>query len=94
MISIADISYVIVDHDEVYISMDAFKKMSGKNCAYIICDDKHPPNGMLLNLNSLNSHQEIFKHQIKLASHKKTMMATNHKRKIKKLRHSIGKDNR
>lgn len=63
-IPIEDIGYVIIDHNEVYISMPALNKLINNNCACIICDDKHLPNGMLLNLNSHNIQQEIFKHQI------------------------------
>lgn len=63
-IPIEDIGYIIIDHNEVYISMPALNKLINNNCACIICDDKHLPNGMLLNLNSHNIQQEIFKHQI------------------------------
>ena len=63
-IPIEDIGYVIIDHNEVYISMPALTKSISNNCACIICDDKHLPTGMLLNLNSHNIQQEIFKHQI------------------------------
>lgn len=63
-IPIEDIGYVIIDHNEVYISIPALNKLINNNCACIICDDKHLPNGMLLNLNSHNIQQEIFKHQI------------------------------
>lgn len=63
-IPIEDIGYVVIDHNEVYISIPALNKLINNNCACIICDDKHLPNGMLLNLNSHNIQQEIFKHQI------------------------------
>lgn len=63
-IPIEDIGYIIIDHCEVYISIPAINKLISKNCACIICDDKHLPNGMLLNLNSHHIQQEIFKLQI------------------------------
>lgn len=63
-IPIEDIGYVVIDHNEVYISIPALNKLINNNCACIICDDKHLPNGMLLNLNSHHIQQEIFKHQI------------------------------
>lgn len=63
-IPIEDIGYVIIDHCEVYISMPAINKLTNNNSACIFCDDKHLPNGMLLNLNSHHIQQEIFKHQI------------------------------
>ncbi len=63
-IPIEDVGYVIIDHHEVYISMPALNKLINNNCACIVCDEKHLPNGMLLNLNSHHIQQEIFKHQI------------------------------
>lgn len=63
-IPIEDIGYVIIDHNEVFISIPALNKLINNNCACIICDDKHLPNGMFLNLNSHHIQQEIFKYQI------------------------------
>lgn len=63
-IPIEDIGYVIIDHNETYISMPALNKLINNNCACIICDEKHLPNGMLLNLNSHHIQQEIFRYQI------------------------------
>jgi len=63
-IPIEDIGYLVIDHNEVYISMPALNKLVANNCACIICDNKHLPNGMLLNLNSHHIQQEMFKHQI------------------------------
>lgn len=63
-IPIEDIGYVIIDHKETYISIPALNKLINNNCACIICDEKHLPNGMLLNLNSHHIQQEIFKYQI------------------------------
>ena len=63
-IPIEDIGYIIIDHYEAYISIPALNKLTSNNCACIICDDKHLPNGMFLNLNSHHIQQELFKHQI------------------------------
>lgn len=63
-IPIEDIGFVVIDHYEAYISIPALNKLINNNCACIICDDKHLPNGMLLNLNSHHIQQQIFKHQI------------------------------
>lgn len=63
-IPIEDIGYVVIDHNEVYISIPTLNKLINNNCACIICDEKHFPNGMLLNLNSHHIQQEIFKYQI------------------------------
>tara|TARA_R110002050_G_scaffold94765_2_gene197196 strand:+ start:49451 stop:50335 length:885 start_codon:yes stop_codon:yes gene_type:complete len=63
-IPIEDIGYLVIDHHEIYISIPALNKLINNNCACIVCDKKHLPNGMLLNLNSHHIQQEIFKHQI------------------------------
>ena len=63
-IPIEDIGYIIIDHNETYISIPALNQLIYNNCAVIFCDNKHLPNGMLLNLNSHHIQQEIFKHQI------------------------------
>ena len=63
-IPIEDIGYLVIDHNETYISIPALNKLINNNCACIICDNKHLPNGMFLNLNSNHIQQEIFKHQI------------------------------
>lgn len=63
-IPIEDIGYIVIDHNETYISIPALTKLTSNNCACIICDERHLPNGMLLNLNSHHIQQEIFKYQI------------------------------
>lgn len=63
-IPIEDIGYVVIDHNETYISVPALNKLISNNCAVIYCNEKHMPNAMLLNLNSHHIQQEIFKHQI------------------------------
>ncbi len=63
-IPIEDIGYVVIDNYETYISMPALNQLINNNCAIIFCDNKHLPNGMLLNLNSHHIQQEIFKNQI------------------------------
>jgi len=63
-IPIEDIGFIVIDHNETYISIPALNKLITNNCACIICDAKHLPNGMLLNLNSHHIQQEIFKYQI------------------------------
>lgn len=63
-IPIEDIGYVVIDHCETYISVPAINQLVNNNSAVIICDNKHLPNGMFLNLNSHHIQQEIFKNQI------------------------------
>ncbi|MFV0571085.1 MAG: type II CRISPR-associated endonuclease Cas1 [Xanthomarina gelatinilytica] len=63
-IPIEDIGFLVIDNPEVYISITAFNLLVDNNTAVIICNAKHLPNGMFLNLNSHHIQQEIFKHQI------------------------------
>lgn len=63
-IPIEDIGYIVVDHPETYISIPALNSLIENNCALIICNKNHLPNGMFLNLNSHHIQQEIFKNQI------------------------------
>lgn len=63
-IPIEDIGFIIIDHPEVYLSIPAMNLMVENNTALIICNNKHLPNGMFLNLNSHHIQQELFKHQI------------------------------
>lgn len=63
-IPIEDIGFIVIDHNETYISIPALNKLTNNNCACIICDGKHLPNGMFLNLNSHHIQQELFKNQI------------------------------
>jgi len=63
-IPIEDIGYLVIDNQEVYLSMNSMNQLVENNCAVIICGRNHLPNGMFLNLNSHHIQQEIFKHQL------------------------------
>jgi CRISPR-associated protein Cas1 len=63
-IPIEDIGYIVIEHQESYISIPALEKLIKNNVAVIFCDQKHMPNSMLLNLNAHHLQHEIFKHQI------------------------------
>jgi CRISP-associated protein Cas1 len=63
-IPIEDIGFLVLDHQEIYISLPAMNLLIENNTAVIICSRNHLPNGMLLNLNSHHIQQEIFKNQI------------------------------
>ncbi len=63
-IPIEDIGFVVIDHPQVYISMTAMNLLIENNCAVIVCNSSHLPNGMFLNLNGHHIQQEIFKNQI------------------------------
>nr|MBP6551146.1 type II CRISPR-associated endonuclease Cas1 [Flavobacterium sp.] len=63
-IPIEDIGFLVLDHQEIYLSLPAMNLLVENNTAVIICSKNHLPNGMLLNLNSHHIQQEVFKTQI------------------------------
>jgi CRISPR-associated protein Cas1 len=63
-IPVEDIGFLVLDNQEIYISIPAMNYLIENNTAVIICNTNHLPNGMFLNLNSHHIQQEIFKNQI------------------------------
>lgn len=63
-IPIEDIGFLVIDNQEIYISIPAMNLLIENNTSVIICNTNHLPNGMFLNLNSHHIQQEIFKNQI------------------------------
>lgn len=63
-VPIEDIGFVVIEHQESYISMPALSKLSSNNVSVIFCDEKHMPQSMLLNLDSHHIQQELFRNQI------------------------------
>lgn len=63
-IAIEDIGFLVLDHQEIYISIPAMNLLIQNNTSVIICGSNHLPNGMFLNLNSHHIQQEIFRNQI------------------------------
>jgi CRISP-associated protein Cas1 len=64
IIPIEDIGFLVLDHQEIYLSLPAMNLLVENNTSIIICGKNHLPNGMFLNLNSHHIQQEIFKNQI------------------------------
>ena len=63
-IPIEDIGFLVLDHQEIYISLPAMNLLIENNTSVILCSKNHMPNGMFLNLNSHHIQQEVFKNQI------------------------------
>lgn len=63
-VPIEDVGFVVVEHQESYISMPLLAKLAENNVAVIFCNKKHMPTSMLLNLESHHLQQEIFRNQI------------------------------
>jgi len=62
-IPVEDIGVAILDHSQVTITHHLIHKLLENNVALIICDDKHLPTGLLLNLNGNTIQQERFEAQ-------------------------------
>jgi CRISPR-associated protein Cas1 len=63
-IPIEDIGVVILDHSQVTITHHLIHRLLENNCAFITCDDKHMPTGMMLNLDGNTLQQERFEAQL------------------------------
>lgn len=63
-IPIEDIGYIVLENQEIYISIPALSQLIRNNVGVIFCDEKHMPLSMLLNLDGHYIQQEIFANQI------------------------------
>lgn len=63
-VPIEDIGVVVLDAPQLTASRALFASMLENNVAVIICNEKHMPQGMLLNLDSNSIQQELFRNQV------------------------------
>jgi CRISPR-associated protein Cas1 len=63
-VPIEDLGIIILDHQQITITQHLLTKLSDYNVAFINCDEKHMPSGLMLNLNGHTLQQVRFKHQI------------------------------
>ena len=63
-VPIEDLGFVVIEHQESYISMPTLSKLASNNVCVIFCDEKHMPQSMMLNLESHHIQQELFRNQI------------------------------
>ena len=64
-VPIEDICVMILDAYRLTISQRLISKLLDNNVALIICDSRHMPQGLMLNLHGHNIQQEKFTNQIK-----------------------------
>ncbi|MFA7117091.1 MAG: type II CRISPR-associated endonuclease Cas1 [Bacteroidales bacterium] len=64
-IPIEDIALLILDNSRITITHALIELLLENNSAIIFCDEKHLPNGLILNLNKHSIQAERFKYQIK-----------------------------
>jgi CRISP-associated protein Cas1 len=61
---IEDIGVLIVDHQQITISLALIAKLLANNVAFITCDNSHHPTGMLLNLDGNTLQSQKFQAQV------------------------------
>jgi len=62
-IPVEDIGVVIIENQQVGISIPALNAMSSNNCAVVFCDSKHMPCSMLMNLDTNSVQGENYRFQ-------------------------------
>ncbi|MBN2892259.1 MAG: type II CRISPR-associated endonuclease Cas1 [Bacteroidales bacterium] len=83
-IPIEDIGVVILDAPQMTVSRAVMSKMLENNVAIIVCNEKHLPKGLMLNLESNSIQQEHFRNQINATEPlKKSLWQQTIKYKIK-----------
>jgi len=63
-IPIEDLGFIVIEHQQTFISIPSLNKLISNNVSVIFCNDHHLPVSMLLNLDSHYIQQEIFRFQI------------------------------
>ena len=63
-VPIEDIGVVILDAFQLTISQTLITRLLDNNVALITCNEKHMPQGLMLNLDGNNIQQERFKYQV------------------------------
>lgn len=64
-VPIEDIGFVVLENHEISITLPLLDAMTNNNVAVTICDNKHMPTSMLLNLDGNRVQTELFSGQIK-----------------------------
>ena len=63
-VPIEDIAMVILEHPQISMSMPALQQLNTNNVAVVVCNEKHLPTSMLLNLDGHHLQNELFRNQI------------------------------
>lgn len=62
--AIEDIGFLVLDHQQITLSMPLMNALRENNTAVIFCDTLHHPRSMMLNLDGNTIQNELFKAQI------------------------------
>lgn len=63
-IPVEDIGFVLLENQQITITMPLLNALADNNSSVIVCTDKMMPNAMLLNLNSNSVQGERYRHQV------------------------------
>lgn len=63
-VPIEDIGYVVLENQQISLSIPLLQEFMANNVAVIFCDATHMPNSMLLNLDGHHLQSELFRFQI------------------------------
>lgn len=63
-VPIEDIGFVVLENQQINITLPLLNALSDNNAAVIICGDNFMPNAMLLNLDSNTTQGEVYRAQI------------------------------
>lgn len=64
IVPVEDMGYLIVDNQQAHFTMPLLAELAANNVAVLVCDNKHNPCSMLLNLDSHNIQGERFREQL------------------------------
>lgn len=64
-IPVEDLAIVIIENQQVSISIPALNALAENNCAVVVCDSKHMPSSMLMNLDTNSIQGQNYRLQTK-----------------------------
>jgi CRISP-associated protein Cas1 len=64
-VPVEDIGVVILENQQISLSLPLLTALNANNVAVVLCDEKHMPASMLLNLDGHSVQTELFAHQMK-----------------------------
>lgn len=95
-VPVEDIGFVILENQEISITMPLLNALADNNAAVIVCSDKFMPNAMFMNLDSNSTQGESFRAQLSVTEPlKKNMWKQIIEAKIRNqaaLLHKLDKD--
>ncbi|MDF1570521.1 MAG: type II CRISPR-associated endonuclease Cas1 [Bacteroidales bacterium] len=96
-VPIEDIGFIVLEHPQISITLPVLSALNDNNVAVIVCNEKHVPHAMLLNLDSHHIQSELFRNQIETSEPlKKNLWKQTVESKIKnqyRLLNKLGKSN-